>query len=668
MASTKVRGITIELGADASGLSKALGGVNKEISSTQKQLKDVERLLKLDPTNTELLKQKQELLGKSVEDTKTKLDALKKAQEEVAKTLEETGEGKEQYDALTREIASTEMKLKEAEAAAQSFNATSAKISATAQQISDKFGTVAQKTKALSAAAGGALVGLGGLAIKAAQSADELNTMARNTGVSTEELQKMQYAADLIDVPVDTIVGGLTKLKKNLGGTTTAFEELGVKTKDDVTGSFRSITDIFYDSIEALGKIDDETQRDITAMELFGKSADQLAGVIDDGGAALRSLGEEAANMGLIIPQDQLDKANEFNDAIDRLKAEATGTFAALGTEIAEMLIPYLPTIQDMITQILEKLKSIDPEQLGLAAKFLGVTAAISPISSMISGAAQAFSVLSTAIGAITAPIAAVVAGVGVLGGAFATLWTTNSEFKEKMTGIWDSVSNAFSGFTSGIVERLNKMGFEFESFTDIFKSLWEGFCNFLAPIFESVWNMIAGILEGALDVLTGVFDIFAGLFTGNWEQMWDGIKEIFGGIWKAIKSVFVGAINLFIDGINAMIKLLNKINIGGVGINIPLIPKIGLAKGGVLSSGSVLVGEMGPEILTMQGGQAMVQPLNNGNGGGGSTGVVALLEQYLPYLAQNPSIVMDSGALVGAIAPQMNTTLGTFATRGGYR
>ena len=472
--------------------------------------------------------------------------------------------------------------------------------------------------------------------------------MARNTGVSTEELQKMQYAADLIDVPVDTIVGGLTK--------------------DDVTGSFRSITDIFYDSIEALGKIDDETQRDITAMELFGKSADQLAGVIDDGGAALRSLGEEAANMGLIIPQDQLDKANEFNDAIDRLKAEATGTFAALGTEIAEMLIPYLPTIQDMITQILEKLKSIDPEQLGLAAKFLGVTAAISPISSMISGAAQAFSLLSGAIGAITAPIAAVVAGVGVLGAAFATLWNTNSEFKEKMTGIWDSVSNAFSGFTSGIVERLNKMGFEFESFTDIFKALWEGFCNFLAPIFETVWNMIGGILEGALDVLTGVFDIFAGLFTGNWEQMWEGIKEIFGGIWKAIKSVFVGAINLFIDGINAMIKLLNKINIGGVGINIPLIPKIGLAKGGVLSSGSVLVGEMGPEILTMQGGQAMVQPLNNGNGGGGSTGVVALLEQYLPYLAQNPSIVMDSGALVGAIAPQMNTTLGTFATRGGYR
>ena len=93
MASTKVRGITIELGADTSGISKALKGVNSEIGSTQKQLKDVDRLLKLDPTNTELLEQKQRLLGDRVQETSKKLDTLKEAQEEVSKTLKETGEG-----------------------------------------------------------------------------------------------------------------------------------------------------------------------------------------------------------------------------------------------------------------------------------------------------------------------------------------------------------------------------------------------------------------------------------------------------------------------------------------------------------------------------------------------------------------------------------------------
>ena len=103
MASTKIRGVTIELGADTSGLSKALKGVNSEISKTQKDLKDVERLLKIDPSNTELLAQKQRLLNDAVSETKTKLEALKQAQASIDLSTEE---GQRQYDALTREIIS----------------------------------------------------------------------------------------------------------------------------------------------------------------------------------------------------------------------------------------------------------------------------------------------------------------------------------------------------------------------------------------------------------------------------------------------------------------------------------------------------------------------------------------------------------------------------------
>ena len=165
MAGTKIRGITIELGADTSGLTKALKGVNSDIKTTQKGLKDVERLLKLDPTNTELLEQKQRLLGDQVTNTAKKLDALKEAQKQVAAEMEKTGEGQEQYDALTREIAATERELKEAEEAAKSFNATTAKISASAEKLAGKFGTVAQKTKTLSKVAGGLLAGMGALAV-----------------------------------------------------------------------------------------------------------------------------------------------------------------------------------------------------------------------------------------------------------------------------------------------------------------------------------------------------------------------------------------------------------------------------------------------------------------------------------------------------------------------
>jgi phage-related minor tail protein len=147
MASTKVRGITIELGADTSGITKALKGVNSEIGATQKQLKDVDRLLKLDPSNTELLEQKQRLLKDAVGETKDKLDTLKAAQEEVGKTLEETGKGQEQYDALTREIISCEKELENLEKKANESNVALQKIAATGEKMKDMGGKKVQPAK-----------------------------------------------------------------------------------------------------------------------------------------------------------------------------------------------------------------------------------------------------------------------------------------------------------------------------------------------------------------------------------------------------------------------------------------------------------------------------------------------------------------------------------------
>ena len=167
--SMKVRGVTIEIGGDVSGLSKALGDVNSSINKTQKELKDVEKLLKLDPSNTELLRQKHELLGKQVEQTKTKLETLKKTEEELNKAG--VDKHSDQYRTLQREIISTEDSLRKLEAAAAASNVTLTKVSQTFGKISDASGKVAQATKGLSTAAGGALAGIAGLAIKSAAAA-----------------------------------------------------------------------------------------------------------------------------------------------------------------------------------------------------------------------------------------------------------------------------------------------------------------------------------------------------------------------------------------------------------------------------------------------------------------------------------------------------------------
>lgn len=656
MASQKIRGITIELGADTSGLSKALKSVNSDIKTTQKSLKDVERLLKLDPTNTELLEQKQRLLSQSVEQTSKKLDALKEAQKQVGEELEKTGEGQEQYDALTREIANTERELKEAKKAAGEFNATAEKISRTAEKMAGKFQTVANKTKNLSKIAGGLLASMGALAVKTAQEADELSTLSKQTGISTAELQKMQYAADMIDVDTDTIVSGMKKLKKAVGDGKGAFEELGVQTTD-ANGELRDMTDIFYDTVEALSKIPNETERDIAAMELFGKSADELAGVIDDGGLALKELGAEAENMGLIIPQEQIDKANEFNDAIDQIKAEATGTFAEIGTEIAEMLLPYLPDIKEKIEGVLQALRDMDPATLGTAAKCAAIVAAISPIATVSASASTAVGNLSAALsklggvfGVSGGYIALIIAYIVAFMAAVGLAVKKTDEFSAAWDGTWKKISDGFDRFSAFLKDKLGWLGEELAVPIERTKYIFEAFLNFMR----------------------GGVEMVAGIITKDWDRMFAGMKLAAMGALDEISQVLFGFVDAFVGGINAILAQLDKLSSVDISWRIPT-PNFnfaknfagGLAEGGTISNGWAIVGEAGAEILTVSNGSATVTPLS-GNGSGSN--VVGLLETYLPYLAAGNTIVMDSGALVGSIAPDMNAALGTIAIRGGHR
>ena len=118
---SRIKGITVEIGGDTTGLDKALKSVNSSIRTTQSGLKDVSKLLKLDPTNTELLTQKQKMLKDAIGSTKEKLDALKLAQEQAKAQLESGDLGQDKYDALQREIIETEQELKRLQEQAMLF-------------------------------------------------------------------------------------------------------------------------------------------------------------------------------------------------------------------------------------------------------------------------------------------------------------------------------------------------------------------------------------------------------------------------------------------------------------------------------------------------------------------------------------------------------------------
>ena len=848
MASTKVRGITIELGADTSGLAKALKNVNSEIGKTERELKDVDKLLKLDPHNTELMEQKQRMLGDRIGETKTKLEALKEAQAQVGEELKKTGEGQDQYDALSREIISCTNELKALEKEASTASVAMQKIGAAGesmQNLGGKISSAGQALMPLSAAAAGIGAGIikttadfdasmskvAAVSGAAGEDFDKLRNKAREMGETTkftasESAEAMNYMAmagwktdqmlegisgvmnlaaasgEELATTSDIVTDALTAfgmgaeqsgrfadilaasasnantnvammgesfkyvapvagslgysaedvavalglmansgIKADMAGTSLrnmfqrmakptkesqmAMERLGLSLADDEGRmySFREIMEQLRSSftqinmpIEEYDRRVEQLDKDLAdgtikqkaydkELEELNKQAFGAEGAEKARAAAM--LGGTRAMSGLLaIANATEEDYTKLTEAIDdssqafartkdgvvplnealasgaeiletyegsaaamaaTMQDNAAGQMEILKSQLQELAISLGDTLMPMLRELIgwvqgfvDKLNGMDEGTKEMIMKIIAITAALGPLlvigGKIVSGIGTIMSVIS----GISLPILAVVAAIAVLVAAFKHLWDTNEEFRNNITATWDSIKEKFEGFFQGIVDRLNAMGFEFESFSDVIKGIWEGLCNFLGPIFEDTFAAIGDVLGAALDILTGVFDVFAGLFTGDWEQMWEGIKEIFSGIWDAIVGVLKGAVNIIIDVINGLIGGINKIGFGDHHINIPTIPR--LAEGGVLTSGSAIVGEAGPEFVQVSNGQAMVQPLT------GHSDLAGLLETYLPYLAAGTQLVMDSGALVGSIAPDMNTALGTIAIRGGRR
>lgn len=568
-----IKGITIEIGGDTTGLDKALKGVNSELTSTQRELKEVDKALKLDPKNTELLEQKQRNLAKAVEATSQKLKTLKEAQAQAAEQLERGEIGQKQYDALTREVVKTEAALKEATKASNDFNASTAGLSASLDGISTKANSVATATKGLSTAAGGLLIALGGAAVNSAKYADDLNALSAQTGISAEDLQKMQYASERVDVDVDTIAGAMSKMRRSMtsdsAASAEAFARIGVSVRDS-SGQLRDSSTVFYEVLQGLSSVGNETERDALAMDIFGRSADQLAGIVDDGGAALKALGQEAEDMGLILDEQTLGSLNAFNDQLDQLKAQATAEIVSAGASALEALSPVLNIIIEAVGKILSFIGELDPKLITAIATIAGIVAAISPVASIIgtiSGAIAKFLTYLPAIKAAFAAVSAFVAAnplvlIGVAVGALVAAIVTH----------WDKIK----------------------------------------PILAEVWEKIKDVATKVADVIKGAIEKVQAAF--------QAVKDFFVGIWETIKEAAKEKINAIIGfvnkGIEAINKFTSKINESGVGrffgINIGQISTIpALAGGGVLQSGSALVGERGPELLTMRNGAAAVQPLS---------------------------------------------------------
>ena len=661
MAGAKIRGVTIELSGDTSGFTKSLTNANKEIKNTQTQLSDVEKLLKLDPTNVDLLAQKQQLVTNAIGQSKDKLDTLNTALEQMK--ADGVDESSEAFMALQREVVATEQSMQTlstesgtASTAMQGLagdgdSASTAlqgladvgeptstalgSIGEAAAAVSEKAGEVAEKTKGISDAAGTLVGKLAEMGLGAITSADDLATLSAQTGISTDTLQKFQFASDMVDVSTDTLTTAFKKMKIQMDKHPETFEALGVSVTD-ADGNFRDLESVFYDTVGALSQIEDGTARDLASMDVFGKGADDLATIIDDGGATLKEYSQKAEDLGLILDEDTIKSLTSTGDQVDTLKAQAEATMTQLGAQIITEMGPTLEGLLGTIQDIIAWIGTLDGDTLTIIATVGIAIAAISPVASMISGITTAVQGVSSAISFLVAnPMVAVIAAVV---GAVTIIATKGEEIKAALQGVDDFLQNIFA-----------------KDWSEQFGIIGDVLNGFFATV-EYIWT-------GIKDTFTGVIDFIQSIFKGDWEGAWEGVKNIFKGIWETFEGILkaplngmIGILNGLIDGLNWIIRGINSISVeipdwvpfvGGnrIGFNLGEIGKLAyLAKGGILSSGSAIVGEAGPEMLTMTaGGRAVVQPLTNNttnqNYGGVTLNVYATAGQSVQQLAQ---IIMD--------------------------
>lgn len=451
---TKIRGITLEIGGDTSGLQTSLRKVNNDLTSTQKQLKDVERLLKMDPGNVDLLRQKQELLGQAIKESGDYLDKLTAAQQAFIDAGGNVDSAT--YRALEREIIATQNSLQTAADSAENFNLSMEKSKATLTDISDKAGSIAEQTSGLSKAAQGVLAGMAGAAgVAIKEFADyqqnlggvetffkdsaDIVTQYANEAYKTAGMSANQY--------METITSFSAALLSSMGGNTRAAAEMAniaIVDMSDNANKFGTDIESVQSAYQGFAK-QNYTMLDNLKLGFAGNKqgmedllaeAERLTGVkfdINNFADIVVAIHEVQKNMGIAGTTAE-EASSTISGSIATLKAAVenlalgfanadadVGELAKNATEsfaqVAENVIP-------VIEQILESIPGWGRFALAITA----VVAVISPVASLISSVSAALAAFNIASAPAVAAVIALAAAIALL----AANWEKLTRIKER--------------------------------------------------------------------------------------------------------------------------------------------------------------------------------------------------------------------------------------------
>lgn len=450
----------------------ALSEVNAGLRVNKQQMQLVTEQTREMDDQQAALKQRYESVQQTLQSYRDKVQVLQQAYENSARREGEASKTTMQWRAslisAQTEVAKQESLLRDLSSEQETARKATASLADVVNGLANALGislppglqTAVDKLDGFSASGAAAVTVVGGLAGALASStmdmsktADDLLTLSTQTSLTTDQLQEFEYASELVDVSTDTLRGSLVKLTNNMqtaatgtGSAAEAFKKLHVKVSDS-SGKLKDNYEVFLKTIDALGKVKNETERDALAMDIFGRSATDLNPLIEAGSGRLKELAEQAHAVGYVVDNETLQSFGELDDAMQKLDKQGD----AVKRSFAEALLPVITAFVDVITAIPTPVLTAVIAITSIATVILLVVKAVKELSGPVSMVSGLVGGVMSFMDPLYRRIMLIVAGITALVAVVAVLIGKGNEINSAMSGISSATTGTMRAANSKV-------------------------------------------------------------------------------------------------------------------------------------------------------------------------------------------------------------------------
>lgn len=561
---------------------RALSDINQSFKVLGSEMKLVESEFGKNENSVQSLTSKNDVLTKQIDAQKDKIETLRKALENASSSFGENdrrtqawvvqlNNAQAELNGMERELKGNEKALDSvadefnaAEKQADQFGDELDKTGKDADSAGSKFEKLGSVVKGVGAAMGVAFAAIGTAAIgagkalvdmtvEAAAYADEMLTQSTVTGMSVESLQAYSYAADLVDVSMETLTGSMAKQVKSMSNArdgsakfADAYAKLGISVADS-NGQLRDSETVYWETLDALGKISNETERDALAMQIFGKSAQELNPLIAQGSAGIAALTEEAKRMGAVLSEESIEKLGAFDDSVQRLKQGSEAAQRVMGT----VLLPQLQTLAD--------------DGVSLLGDFTSGLVEAGDDFDKIS------EVIGNTVGGLVDTIMENLPRIIQVG--MDIVMAIVSSIVENLPTIVDCASSIVMTLLQGLIEALPAIT---EGALQLVLTLVQGIIDNLPAIIEAAIQMIVTLALGIAEALPELIPSIVEAILLIVQVLLDNMDKILEAAFAIIQGLAEGLLNALPELINALPQIITSI-INFITNNLPAIISMGI-------------------------------------------------------------------------------------------